>query len=547
MKKYIDPLLHWWWLIALCTVLAVIASYFAVQRMPAVYQAQVTLVVGKTYNNPNPTSGDIYLEQQLASIYANIASQGQLNGPTMEALELNSLPEYFVRPVSNTPLIQILVSDVDPVRVAAVANELANQMVRKSPTGSSETDQRQQFINTQLGKIETEIQDTDKKILEANEKLAAADSARQIADIQTLITALSQKRISLQDNYTSFLSSTNEGSSNNITVLQYAVEPTRPVGPNKLYYMLLAAALGLFLAVGASYLVDLIDSRVKSGDEIAEILGSTIIGQIPSIPDENRGFYTDKNPRSPITDTFRTLRTNIEFMSVNQPIKTILITGTEPGIGKTTISSNLAFAFTQQDKRVILVDADLRQPQLHHVLKQDSELGLTDACLGHVPLEKILLPWDKEQALISSADEDGWAIDEARLKFLPAGLLPPNPAELLASTRFDNLLEELSAIADIVIIDSPPVSIPDTSILLSKVDGVLLVFQPKKASRERIRVAKDLLVRSGAKILGLIINLSEIKTDSYYYNYRMDKDKVTPGGRRKSSAPIPAAQKPSIK
>jgi polysaccharide biosynthesis transport protein len=524
LKKYIDPLLRWWWLILLCTLLAAGASYYTVQQMPPEYRARATLVVGKTYNNPNPTSGDLYLEQQLASVYSNMANQGQLNAPTLDALGLSRLPGYFVRPISNTPLIEILVTDTDPVRVQAVTNELADQMVKSSPTGvGTESSQRQEFIVSQLEKLQLEIIDTEQKITEANEQLAEASSARQISDIQTLISALSQKRISLQENYTSFLRNTNEGSTNNIRVLQYASLPRTPVGPNKMLYLALASALGLFLAVGAAYLIEIIDSRVKSESEFSELLDSTIIGHIPSIPTENRGFYTDCYPRSPITDTFRTLRTNIEFMAVNHPVKILLVTGTEPSIGKTTVASNLAFAFAQANKRVILIDGDLRQPQLHNVLQIENGLGVTDACLGRVSIEKTLIPWERKIGIDEVGSDEPWSKDQNLFRFMPAGSLPPNPTELLASSRFEQVLDELYRISDLVIIDSPPIFVPDTSILLSKVDGVLLVFQAKRTQRKSLQLAREQLVLSRAHVLGMVMNQSDIKTDYYTYNYKPKK------------------------
>jgi len=541
MKKYIDPILRWWWLILICTVLAGGVSYLSVRSLPPVYEVHSTLIVGRSLNKPNPTQGEFYLEQQLASVYATIGSQGQLSEPTMQALELTSLPEYFVSPVVNTPLIDIVVSDSDPSRATIVANELAVQLIKNSPAGDTvQTEQRQSFINDQLDKIQTEIKRTDELIVEQNQLLADANSARKIADIQRLITALEEKRNTLQSNYINLLANTEEGAPNTLSIVQPATLPTQPVGPNKPLYIALAAMLGLVISTGAAYLIELLDTGIKTKEDVESLLNAPVLGELPSFPRSDDALYTAHHPRSPITDAFRTLRTNLEFMGINEPLKTMLITGPDLSIGKTTVSANLALMFAQGDKRVILVDADLRRPMLGKIFDLSREPGISDVCVGRADLFNSLVSWNNSADDANADDKKrGFVKSIDLLKILPAGTPPPNPAELLSSARFEQIIEELSKHADLVIIDSPPIFLPDTSILLPKVDGVLMVVQPGKIRKNVINLAKDQIKRSGARLLGIAINRSKGSTSSYSYHYSPQPEKPASTEKTKMKIRLP--------
>jgi capsular polysaccharide biosynthesis protein len=323
MKKYIDPILRWWWLIILCTLIAGVTCYLSVRNLPPVYEVHATLIVGSSLNKANPNSSEFYLEQQLASVYATIGSQGQLSEPTMKALELESLPKYYISPIPNSALIDIVVSDTDPARAQAVANELARQLIKTSPSGdAAQSEQRQAFINEQLDKMQAEIKATDEQIVEQNELLGQANSARKIADIQRQISALEQKRNTLQANYTNLLANTEEGAPNSLSIVQEASLPTQPVGPNKLLYMALASVLGLFLSTGSAYVIELLDTGIKTKEEVEAIFNAPVLGELPSFPKSEAALYTARNPRSPITDAFRSLRTNLEFMGINEPMRT---------------------------------------------------------------------------------------------------------------------------------------------------------------------------------------------------------------------------------
>ena len=211
-------------------------------------------------------------------------------------------------------------------------------------------------------------------------------------------------------------------------------------------------------------------------------------------------------PRGPAAEAYRTLRTNLEFASVDEPVRTLLVTSSIPGEGKTTTSSNLAVAFAQAGRRVILLDADLRKPGVHKLFDLPNTSGLTS-----------LLRTDDV-----TVDDVAQVTEEERLRIVTTGPLPPNPAELLGSHRMQTILERLVAAADLVIVDSPPLqAVTDAAILASITDGSLLVIDAGRTRRAAAGHGREALAKSGARVLGAALNrLSQRGHGEYvYYDY----------------------------
>jgi len=217
-----------------------------------------------------------------------------------------------------------------------------------------------------------------------------------------------------------------------------------------------------------------------------------------------RPLITDINPRSPISETYRTLRTNIEFSSIDREIRTLMLTSAGPAEGKSTTTANLAVTYAQAGKRVIVVDADLRKPTLHHTFGLTNRWGLTSVMIGQASLEQVIQ---------ESSVEHLWC--------LTSGPLPPNPSEMLASNKMTSLLDALREDFDIVIIDTPPViAVTDAQIVASKCDGVIMVIDYGHVKREIAVKAKQLLELAHANLLGVVINNKKhMKNKEYYYYY----------------------------
>ena len=532
LKRSIRPLLRWWWLLVAATLVATAFSYVAIRRQPPVYRARATLMVGSAIEDPNPSGNELLLTQRLATTYADIARRKPIRRATQTALGLSWLPEYTVRVVPNTQLLEITVVDTDPQRAQAVANELANQLIRQSPTGPDpEEQQRQAFINQQLDDLEVSITETRAEIIKAQEELARAFSARQIADLQAQITALQNKLNTLQSNYAALLANTQRGAINTIRVIEPASLPTRPIGPPKTTTILLAAAIGFILAAGGAYLLDYLDDTLKSSDDVKRLLGLSLLGSIPRVkpfPQEEPLILTT-NGRSPLTEAYRMLRTNLQFVGIDHPIRLLLITSSAPTEGKSVTVANLGIILAQSGRRVILLDADLHRPQLHRLFRSHNHVGLTTALLKDPP--------DLETVLLETEIPGLW--------ILPSGPPPPNPAELLDSARMERLLVELQTRADIVLIDTPPVTaLADTAILATRVDGVLLVLEAGRTRQAVARQALDILAQVNARVIGALLNQVPVWRMGYYpYDQAngQPKESTSPRAEPKASSGSEAA------
>ncbi|MCT4777078.1 MULTISPECIES: CpsD/CapB family tyrosine-protein kinase [Exiguobacterium] len=217
-----------------------------------------------------------------------------------------------------------------------------------------------------------------------------------------------------------------------------------------------------------------------------------------------RELITVLKPKSPISEQYRTIRTNLEFTAVDDDLQTMVITSASSGEGKSTTSSNLAVVYAQQGKRVLLVDCDMRRPTAHFTFRLSNGIGLSTVLAKKTTVEK---------ATHSTQIEN--------LDLIAAGPIPPNPSELLSSKMMDRVLEELRANYDIVILDAPPMmQVADTRLLARKVDGVVLVVGCDKSDRQMVVKAKEQLTLAEAHILGVVLNKREPQgSDDYYYYY----------------------------
>jgi non-specific protein-tyrosine kinase len=276
------------------------------------------------------------------------------------------------------------------------------------------------------------------------------------------------------------------------------------------------------LAVGAAFLIEYLDDTVKTADDINRVTGLSTLGAIARLKEagSSRQLVAWLKSRAPESEAYRTLRTNIQFSSVDKPVKTLLVTSSSPGEGKSTTTANLAVVLAQTGQKVIVVDTDLRRPVLHKVFSVPNNTGLTTALLG-----------DPTQVAAQLQPTD---IDS--LSVLTSGPIPPNPSELLGSHRMTALVEAVSAMADIVIFDSPPVlAVTDAAVLARQIDGVLLVADAARTKEHALAAAANELQKTGGNVLGVALNRLDARRGyNYYYYYYYSEDE---NGERRRSGP----------
>jgi capsular exopolysaccharide synthesis family protein len=289
----------------------------------------------------------------------------------------------------------------------------------------------------------------------------------------------------------------------NIRVVDAAETPRRPATPNTRMNLLLALFGGATLAIGLAFFFEYLDNRIKSPDEVKEHLGLPFLGMVPALfgkaienPLINNGV-----PHN-FSESFRAVRTNLLFSSAEEGARSVVVTSTGPGEGKTVVAANLAVALAQAGQRVLLVDADMRKPRVHTVFEKPQEPGLSNVLVGNA----------KSSESVHKTMVTG-------LWVMPAGLHPPNPAELLGSKRFKDFMSSLAEHFDWVIVDTPPVmAVTDSSVVGHVVNGVLFVVGAEMTSRYAAQRALEQLEHARAKFVGAVLNRVDLQHNGYYYS-----------------------------
>ncbi|RKL68047.1 capsular biosynthesis protein [Salipaludibacillus neizhouensis] len=225
--------------------------------------------------------------------------------------------------------------------------------------------------------------------------------------------------------------------------------------------------------------------------------------QNKELSDKQRSLVTEYDKKSPISEQFRTLRTNIQFASVDRQLKTMMITSSSPGEGKSTTIANLGVVLAQQHNKVLLVDSDLRKPTVHFTFALPNQVGLTNVVTQQATFEDVVV-----------------ATSIPRLDVLPSGPVPPNPSELLGSRAMKEFVTQVAKNYDYILFDAPPVNaVTDPQVLSRLVDGTILVIRSGQTEEELAKKAVESLKKVDANLLGVVLNDREMENSQYYYYY----------------------------
>jgi capsular exopolysaccharide synthesis family protein len=368
----------------------------------------------------------------------------------------------------------------------------------------------QEQLNAQMeteGALKAEIDKATKEALELGPKVVAFNE-------------LTRKKRSAEDRYNILrtrlatadlndrLNQNRAFDVSNIKPLDAAQLPTIPVAPNLKVNVAVAGVLSLFIGLGLVLLIVFLDRSIKSTNDVAHITTAPVLGVIPLLEslegdDNARDLYVHREPTSPIAECCRALRTNVLFSSADHQLKTIVVSSANPREGKTTSVIYLGTTMAQSGQRVLLVDTDMRRPRLHMSMKVPRDAGLSNLIVGDLSYDDV----------IKKTEIPG-------LDLLPCGPLPPNPAELLMTQRFEKVLADLSARYDRVILDSPPLNIVTDTVVLSKhVDGTIFVVRAGKTLRDDLRRSERAIRGVGGRLFGLVVNAIEPNNRSYGYGY----------------------------
>jgi succinoglycan biosynthesis transport protein ExoP len=349
---------------------------------------------------------------------------------------------------------------------------------------------QEQSLTRALDEQKREALSMNRKAIDYGVLARDAESSRQVYN--SLLTRAKETGVS------------GELRSSNIRIIDRAEQPRSPISPRRTLDILLGVLAGLIVAVAFAFFYEYLDDRLKDPDEISACLGLAPLGMLPALGQQRtKGpLLLNNGVPSNFSEMFRTIRTNILFSSPEGAPRTLAVTSTGPGEGKTLVSSNLAVACALAGQRVLLIDADMRRPQMHDLFDVELTPGLSNIIVGDAKASA---------ALHKTAVSGLWV--------MPSGRTPPNPVELLASARFREVLASLNQHFDTIVIDTPPAMVvADPLVVAAIASGVIFVVGAEMTSRHTARAVIDQLERGNARMVGAVLNRVEFGKNRYYYS-----------------------------
>ncbi|GGM00751.1 polysaccharide biosynthesis tyrosine autokinase [Glutamicibacter protophormiae] len=448
LRDYLRILRRYWVQIVATTLLGIIVGAVVSITATPKYEASTQIYV--SVRGDGQAVGELAqgstVARQSVSTYASIATTESVLGPVIEKLDLPQSPEVLSAQIQATaPANQSLISVIVTGEDPKLTAQIANEV------GKS---------------LKAVVEDE----LEAS-------------------------------------TTRNEPSLVSMNTVQPATEPVAPVSPRVPLNLALGTLLGMALGLGIAVLRAVLDTRIRSLQEIEHATDVPVLGGITYDADSpKRPLIVQSDPHSPRAEAFRTLRTNLEFLAVSNQehsrARTFVVSSPGPGEGKSTTATNLALALAETGTRVVLIDGDLRMPAVARYMGIEGGTGLTDLLIGSVEVSDVLQQWGKDELYV-----------------LPSGKVPPNPSELLGSKAMDELLNLLGELFDYIIIDAPPLLlVTDASVLSQHASGVLIVAASGATRKQSLIGALDTLEIAGGKALGIIVTMLPLKgPDSYAY------------------------------
>ncbi|MFC8038925.1 polysaccharide biosynthesis tyrosine autokinase [Paenarthrobacter sp. NPDC057355] len=308
-----------------------------------------------------------------------------------------------------------------------------------------------------------------------------------------------------------------------LSIITPAQAPTAPSAPNTRVNIILGLVIGLALGIGAAVLRGKLDSRIRGEADLRRVTESPLLGGIAFDADATRKPLLTQTPaQSPRAESFRQLRTNLQFANVAGHAKTVLVSSSLPSEGKSTTATNLAIALAQAGQAVCLIDADLRRPMVSEYLGLDRNVGLTTCLVGQADVNDVLQPWGEENLFV-----------------VTSGQIPPNPSELLGSDEMKSLILRLENAFDTVVIDAPPLlPVTDAAVLSQHVGGVVMVVAAQQTRSQDLQKSLNALELVQANLLGVILNRLPVKgPDAYAYSYYNTAESQSASTRGESAAP----------
>jgi len=476
--------------------------------------------------------------EQVARTYAQLMIMRPLLNQVISDLNLDIRAdtlagEITVNPVINTTILNVAVRSTSPHLAQDIANTLVNDFIANSNRlQQQQIDQYTSRIQAQIQQAETDIarEQTEIDRLNSQPKPLTAEQKNQLSSLQQQLSA-DRARYAAMITDQANLAGQTARSTDSVVVVSPADLPGHPVSPNLPLNVLLAAVAALLVAIALAFLREYMDQSIKGDDEVMQRVGVVVIGHVPySQPGVGRlRELVTLGDHSPATEAYKAIRTNLVFSSIDQEIKTIVVTSAAPGEGKSRTAANLAVALAQAGHRTVIVDADFRRPNQHRIFGRVRNVGLANMILRDKPEDELILP----------------VPEVPNLWLLMSGPIPPNPSELLGSASMRALLAQLRQAFTYVIVDTPPVNaVTDPIVVGANADGAILVIEQGRTTYPSLVRTKRALDQVNVTTLGAVMNKLRAAGGAYYeyYPYHQNGRDHREG---RNGAPEPAAVRTS--
>jgi capsular exopolysaccharide synthesis family protein len=460
VRTYLQILWRRKWILLACVVFIPLAVYLKSASDTKVYEATATLQIQSQSVDTSLFSGtssdttppDVTLNAAARLITTTgVAQQAAKQLRPRPANPRGLLGAISVKPDTSSGFITITASASDPTRSADLANAFASAVVSTRATKArTQIDRAIAEVTRDLGRLSSSDIDGKRQL------------SNQLQRLRALRAAQGQ----------------------NAQIVEPAVPSGSPVSPKPVRNALLALFIAFLLGAGLALLSEQLDRKVRDPLDFEELTGTPLLGIVP------QAAFPDHRPTADVPEAFQTLRASLTYFNINKPLRSVVITSPLKGDGKTTVATNLASAVARGGKTVILVDADLRHPQVDARIGERAESGLGAVLVGEM---------DLDEALVQTEIADG------RLQLLPSGAPPPNPSELIGSDRMRWLLDQLEGKADLVIIDTPPALVVSDAIpLFERASGVVVIGRVDETTKDAMRRLTKVVLTAGGMLLGVV-------------------------------------------
>jgi polysaccharide biosynthesis transport protein len=504
LRHYLRVVRRRKWVVVLATAVVVATAVAASSAQTPVYQASTQLLITPTVSTASvlnqtgvaasPSIQDVQTQMQIIT-----------SRPVQDIVRsaLGAAPPVSVSEVGQTTVVEVRASSTIAGQAAEVANAYANGYLRSQRTQSLNN------LQAAGSQIQSKIDALQKQIDAISAQVSAASGTQQVA----VLSNLGSQRDSLVAQQALFkqqlaqLQLNASVATSGGQIVTPAVTPTSPSSPRPKRTAVLALVVGLLFGIGVCFVLDYVDDSVRSREDADRAAhGLPDLGLIPRIAGwkstDRPRVISIEEPKSAAAEAYRTLRTSIQFVALDHPLRIIQVTSAGAEEGKTTTVANVAVALASTGDRVCMCCCDLRRPRIHDLFGLENKVGFTSVILGQVPASAAI------QRVVGVEN----------LSLLASGPLPPNPSELLASDRASEVIRSLAAMYDIVILDSPPVlPVTDAAIISAVADGTILVINMGESTRRDIGRAVEILRQVHATLIGTALNgVSEDTADGYY-------------------------------